>query len=78
VRKVRPDAVLIFIAPPSLEELESRLRGRGDTNEEQIQLRSQRVAWEMEQSKLYDHVVVNDQVEACAENLLNIIAQGAQ
>ena len=78
VRKTRPDAVLIFIAPPSLEELESRLRGRGDTDEEQIRLRSQRVAWEMEQSKLYDHIVVNDQVEACAERLLNIIAQGAE
>ena len=78
VRKSRPDAVLIFIAPPSLEELERRLRSRGDTDEEQIKLRTQRVAWEMEQSKLYDHVVVNDQVEACAERLLNIIAQVAQ
>ena len=78
VKEKREDAVLIFIAPPSMEELESRLRGRGDTDEEQIRLRSERVAWEMEQSKLYDHIVVNDQVEACAENLLNIIAQGAQ
>lgn len=78
VRKTRPDAVLIFIAPPSLEELERRLRSRGDTDEEQIKLRTQRVAWEMEQSKLYDHIVVNDQVEACAERLLNIIAQVAE
>ena len=37
-----------------------------------------RIPAEMEQSKLYDYIVVNDQVEACAENLLNIIAQGAQ
>ena len=78
VKKARPDATLIFIAPPSLEELERRLRSRGDTDEEQIKLRTARVAWEMEQSKQYDHIVVNDQVEACAENLLNIIAQGAQ
>jgi len=77
VRKERPDATLIFIAPPSLEELERRLRSRGDTDEEQIKLRLARVAWEMEQSKKYDHIVINDQVEACAENLLNIIAQVA-
>jgi len=77
VRKARPDAVLIFIAPPSLEELERRLRGRGDTNEEQIRLRTQRVQWEMEQSKRYDHVVINDQVQACADMILNIIANTA-
>ena len=58
VRRERPDAVLIFIAPPSLAELESRLRGRGDTSEEQIRVRQARVAWEMEQSKQYDYVVV--------------------
>ena len=77
VRKERADAVLIFIAPPSVEELERRLRGRGDTNEEQIRLRSARVQWEMEQSKLYDHVVINDQVEACADVILKIIADTA-
>ena len=77
VRRERPDAVLIFIAPPSLEELESRLRGRGDTSEEQIRVRQARVAWEMEQSKLYDHVVVNDRVETCAEKILEIIAHEA-
>ena len=77
VKKARPDATLIFIAPPSREELERRLRSRGDTDEEQIKLRTARVAWEMEQSKKYDHIVVNDQVKACAENLLNIIAQVA-
>ena len=78
VRRERPDAVLIFIAPPSLEELESRLRGRGDTSEEQIALRQARVSWEMEQSKQYDHIVINDQVDACAEKILNIIAHAAE
>lgn len=78
VRKNSPDAVLIFIAPPSLAELEKRLRSRGDTSENQIKLRLERVAWEMEQSKRYDHVVVNDQVEACAEKILRIIAQEAE
>ncbi len=73
VRKQRPDAVLIFIAPPSLEELERRLRGRGDTSEEQIALRLDRVQWEMEQSKQYDHVVTNDEVDACACKILQIM-----
>ena len=77
VRKVRPDAVLIFIAPPSLEELERRLRGRGDTPEEQIRLRLSRAQWELEQGKKYDYIVINDQVETCAEKILNIIAEKA-
>lgn len=77
VRQQRKDAILIFIAPPSLKELEDRLRGRGDTSEEQIRVRQARVAWEMEQSKRYDYVVVNDKVAACAGKILEIIAQEA-
>lgn len=77
VRKERADAVLIFVAPPSLEELENRLRGRGDTSEEQIRVRQARVAWEMEQSKHYDHIVVNDRVDTCARKILEIIAHEA-
>ena len=74
VRAARPDPTLIFIAPPSLEELEKRLRSRGDTAEDQIQIRLARSAWEMEQGKKYDHYVINDQVETCVEEILNIIA----
>ena len=74
VRTKRPDATLIFVAPPSLEELERRLRSRGDTSEEQIRIRMERAAWEMEQSKKYDHIVVNDQVDTCANKILQIIA----
>ena len=77
VRRKRPDAVLIFIAPPSLEELERRLRSRGDTSEEQIRVRQARVAWEVEQSKQYDYVVVNDRMENCALKILEIIAHEA-
>ena len=77
VRKARPDATLIFIRPPSREELERRLRSRGDTSEEQITIRMARADWEMEQSAKYDHVVINDRVEACAEQILNIIADKA-
>ena len=77
VREKRPDATLIFIAPPSLEELERRLRSRGDTSEEQIRLRLDRVQWEMEQSKRYDYIVTNSEVPACAAEILNIIAEKA-
>ncbi|MDY3225806.1 MAG: guanylate kinase [Candidatus Faecousia sp.] len=74
VRERVPDALLIFIMPPSLEELERRLRGRGDTSEEQIRMRMERAIWEMEQRSWYDHVVVNDDPERCAEEILQIIA----
>ena len=77
VREKRPDAVLIFIMPPSREELERRLCGRGDTSQEQIQIRMDRAQWEMDQRTWYDHVVVNDQVETCANKILEIIAQVA-
>ncbi len=77
VKKAWPEAVLIFVAPPSLEKLEDRLRSRGDTSEEQMKLRLDRAAWEMEQGKRYDYFVVNDQVDTCAEEILNIIAQKA-
>lgn len=75
VRAKRPDAVLIFIAPPSLQALEQRLRGRGDTGEDQILLRLDRAQWEMEQGKKYDHTVINDRVETCAKEILRIIAE---
>ena len=77
VRRNRPDAVLIFIAPPSMAELESRLRSRGDTCEEQIHMRLKRAEWEMEQRSQYDYVVINEQVNVCADKILQIIAEKA-
>ena len=75
VRAQRPDAVLIFIAPPSYEELEHRLRNRGDTSAEQITERLDRAKWEMEQSEKYDYIVINDRVETCADKILQIISK---
>lgn len=77
VRRQRPDAVLIFIAPPSMEVLLQRLQGRGDTSPEQIRVRQERVAWEMEQSKRYDHLVINDELDVCVRQVLQIIADSA-
>ena len=77
VRQRRPDATLIFITPPSMEELLRRLVGRGDTSEEQVKVRQARAQWEMEQSAHYDYVVVNDQVDTCVAEILKIIAEKA-
>ena len=77
VKNKRPDAVLIFIMPPSQEELERRLRGRGDTPEDQIQIRLERAKWEMDQRFWYDYQVTNLDADACAEEILKIIAQEA-
>ena len=73
VKQSRPDATLIFIAPPSAQELEHRLRSRGDTPEEQIRLRLDRARWELEQAAQYDYTVINEQVDACADEILKII-----
>lgn len=77
VRKVYPDATLIFVMPPSRQELEERLRKRGDTSPEQIRLRMDRADWEMAQKDWYDYVVVNRQAQTCAEEILRIIAEKA-
>ena len=73
VREIFPEATLIYVAPPSLEELENRLRGRNDTSEEQMKLRRERAAWESTQMEKYDYVVVNDILENCVQNVLHII-----
>ena len=75
VRRQRPDATLIFIAPPSMEELERRLRSRGDTDEAQIKVRLERAKWEMEQSSKYDYIVINDVVEHCVDEILKLISK---
>ena len=54
-----PEALGIFIAPPSLEELEARLRGRGTETEENIQKRLKTAKEEMQNKEIYPHIVVN-------------------
>ena len=73
VRERVPEAVLIFVMPPSVQELERRLRGRGDTPEDQIQIRLERAKWEMEQRFWYDHIVVNADLDQCAADIIKII-----
>ncbi len=75
VRDIFPEATLIYIAPPSLEVLEQRLRGRNDTSEEQMKLRKERAAWESTQMDKYDYVVVNDVLEDSVQKVLHIIRE---
>jgi guanylate kinase len=73
VRAKVPDAVLIFLAPPSMAELESRLRGRGTEDDERIARRLETAAWEITQQDRFDRVVVNDDVERAAGEVAAII-----
>ena len=73
VRDRVPGSVLIFIDPPSLEELERRLRGRGTETEEAIRRRLETAAWELSQRSWFDHVVVNDDLRRAAEEVTAII-----
>ncbi len=73
VRNNAPNAVLIFIAPPSLEQLEERLRSRGSESEEQIAKRLERVQMELESARSYDEVLVNDDLDAALVKLEGLI-----
>ena len=73
VRRQMPEAVLIFIAPPSLEELEKRLRGRGTDTESAIEGRLIRARQEYQEADFYDDLIVNDNVEKAAAKLNAII-----
>jgi guanylate kinase len=73
VREKIPDAILIFLAPPSMDELERRLRGRGTEDDERIARRLETAAWEMTQQDWFDHVVVNEDVVRAADEVAAII-----
>lgn len=76
--KVYPDATGIFIMPPSDEELERRLRGRGTDSEEVIQLRLANAKKEIEFAKTkgkYEYTIVNDDLQKAADELRAILSQ---
>ena len=74
IREIYPDATLIFVAPPSVDTLEQRIRGRGDTGDDQIKVRLERAAWECAQGEKYDYIVINDVLDDCVEQVLQIIS----
>jgi guanylate kinase len=73
VRERAPQAVLIFLAPPSMEELERRLRSRGTEDEARLALRLATAKQEMAQLPLFDHVVVNDRLDEATAQVEAII-----
>ncbi len=73
IKEIYPDAVLIFMLPPSMEALEERLRKRGTEDEEEIQRRLAEALQEMAAAPDYSYVVVNDDVKDCANRILAIV-----
>lgn len=73
VKRLQPGARLIFIAPPSLLELERRLRARETESEQQIRIRLARAERELAMSTQFDHVVVNDDLLAAGRELTEIL-----
>lgn len=73
VKKAFPDTVLLFVVPPNADELKKRLVGRGTESMEVIESRLSRAAEESEGMEAYDYLVINDDLEACAEQMHHII-----
>ncbi len=73
VKKQFPDALLLFIMPPSAEELKRRLVGRGTETEQVIKQRLLRAVEESEGIEEYDYILINDRLEDCVEELNNLV-----
>jgi guanylate kinase len=73
VRRAMPDAVTVFILPPSYEILERRLRGRGQDDEAAIRRRLAAAGREIDAFVRYDYVIVNDDLDACVGALESIV-----
>ena len=73
VRKKFPEALFIFLAPPTLEHLEQRLIGRGTESQEVIQNRINEARKEVEMMNLYDYVVINDEVMEAKQKVQTIV-----
>jgi len=69
VKLALPDAILVFLLPPSAEELTRRLRGRGTESEEQLAVRLEHARHEMEQFSHYEYLVVNEDLESAYHQL---------
>ena len=73
VKEKMPGAVLIFVAPPSVEVLTQRLTGRGTENAESLNVRLNNAIGELAYKDKYDYVIVNDDLESACDELRRII-----
>lgn len=70
---LRPDALTIMIVPPSIEELERRLRARASDSEAEVEARIAKAAYELSFADRYQHRIVNDRVESAAGRILALL-----
>ncbi|MGN1120417.1 MAG: guanylate kinase [Oscillospiraceae bacterium] len=73
IKRIFPECCLVFILPPSLAELERRLRKRGTETEEKILQRTAQARNELEFAKNYDYLIVNGELEEAVDDLLAVI-----
>lgn len=73
VNEKKPDSVKIFIIPPSIEELERRLKGRGTDTARAIEARLIRARQEYKEANFYDYIIINDDAERAAKELAAIM-----
>ena len=73
VKEKFPDTLLLFVTPPSAQELERRLRGRGTETDEVIKSRLKRAVEEAEFMDRYDYILVNDELETCVREMHELI-----
>lgn len=78
MKRLYPECTTVFLCPPSLKELEARLRGRGTETEEVIKKRMLRAAEEMQLAPAYDFQLTNDEVDACAAALYKLVEKRLQ
>lgn len=74
IREKLPEAVSIFIMPPSFSELKRRLVGRGTDSDEAIKKRLDSALSEIKRAAEYDYIVVNDNITAAADDIMSVIA----
>ena len=73
IKKMMPESVTIFLLPPSLEILKKRLIDRGTETPEHVEIRFSQACSEIENARLYDYIVVNDDIEKCLRSVSSII-----
>lgn len=78
VRKSFPSACLVFIAPPSLDELGRRLRGRGTETPAEVSRRLATASVELSRQGEYDYIIVNDDIDVATDQLVRVIGERAQ
>ena len=73
IRKKFPDALSIFLLPPSKNELEKRIRNRGTENEESIKKRLERASFEIDSAREFDHIITNLDIDETVKKILDVV-----